>query len=78
MQLPHFTTHRNYLADKEEILPDNVISLAQRGEKKNENEERCKKKFDEYFEKLFMSNYMSLLGTYEVMCCPDLTEYLGT
>ncbi len=72
----YFTAHRNEVVDKEEALPENVISLAQSDRKKNENKERCRKKFDEYFEKLFMANYMSLLQTYETMCCPDLTEYL--
>ncbi|MDQ6967228.1 MAG: hypothetical protein Q9M14_00920 [Mariprofundaceae bacterium] len=35
------------------------------------------KEFNEYFEKLFVTNYMSLLETYDAMCCPDLTEYLN-
>ncbi len=73
----YFTTHRNGVVNEEEVLPDNVISLIQRGKMQNKNKGRYRKEFDEYFEKLFITNYMSLLRTYDFMCCPDLTEYLN-
>jgi len=73
----YFTTHRNGVANEKERLPDNVISLVQRGKLKNNDKVRYRKEFNEYFEKLFMTNYMSLLETYDAMCCPDLTEYLN-
>ncbi len=72
----YFSTHRNKTAN-EEVLPDNVITLVQSGKNRNENRGIYRKEFDEYFEKLFMTNYMSLLQTYDFMCCADLTEYFN-
>ncbi len=72
----YFSTHRNETAN-EEVLPDNVITLVQSGKIRNENRGIYRKEFDEYFEKLFMTNYMSLLQTYDFMCCADLTEYFN-
>ncbi|MDM8546993.1 hypothetical protein QUF61_10910 [Candidatus Venteria ishoeyi] len=72
----YFITHRNRGIIAKEALPDNVISLIETGKLKNINKGITRKEFDEYFENLFMTNYMSLLQSYDYMCCPDLTEYL--
>lgn len=63
-------------ADLMKILPDNVVSLVKRGMLKNKNKETLRKEFDVYLEKILMTNYTSLMQSYDVMCCPDLTDHL--
>ena len=72
----YFLTHKNRMATEEESLPDNVVSLVKRGMLKNKNKETLRKEFDVYLEKILMTNYMSLMQSYNFMCCPDLTDYL--
>ena len=72
----YFISHKKQVVDKDEKLPSNVVSLIQRGKLKNTRRERYRKEFHDYFEELLKSNYMSLVQTYDFMCCPDLTKYL--
>ena len=73
----YFLTHRNSVATEEEALPDNVISLVDRGKLQNKNKETLRNEFDVYLGKIFMTNYTSLMQSYDFMCCPDLSEYLA-
>lgn len=73
----YFTSHKDKAINEEEGLPDNVISFIKKGKLQNTSRERYRKEFDEYFGKLLMTNYMSLLRAHDFMCCPKLAEYLN-
>jgi len=72
----YFISHKKQAVDKDEKLPSNVVSLIQRGKLINTRREKYRKEFHDYFEDILKSNYMSLIQTYDFMCCPDLTKYL--
>lgn len=72
----YFTKENKQLSIDETDLPLNVVSLVRKGKLPKSSNETYKKSFDEYFSKLFMDNYMSLLRSYNIECCPALRNYL--
>ncbi|MBU0499286.1 MAG: hypothetical protein KJ558_09445 [Gammaproteobacteria bacterium] len=69
--------HKDKASVDDDVLPDNVISLIQKGRLESQNAKTYKSEFEAYFRDLFAENYMSLINTYRARCCPELTRCLS-